>query len=352
VLHLDRWLVAPQPTLRRRVTPVVMRLVVAVLIGAVVAEPLVLRIFQTAIVAQVQHQRHSDEDAERNRLLICNPDPSRPHRALPASCTKDDILSFGASSTAQQTRLATLRADTAKLQQRVDQEQKGLDSLDNQVLTECAKQITIAGSGGRWERSSECLRLRKVAAAYRATHDTTGDTTRLNSMNDEIATLAGTVAGSENDFLATRNTKIDQRLAKLRSEQGDIGVLERMRALDQLAGKNIVLFIGVWLVRLLFVVIDVLPVLVKFFSGETTYDRLLTERSNSAVTIYGELLRTDERKAMARFEIERLEAEQRVRERKAEFDAARREHVAAMNIRVSQAVNALEAELTRVGSSV
>ena len=51
------------------------------------------------------------------------------------------------------------------------------------------------------------------------------------------------------------------------------------------------------------------------------------------------------------YRIQRADAEQQMRERKAEFDAARREHVAAMNIRVSQAVNKLETELSRVGAS-
>jgi hypothetical protein len=345
VLHLDRWLVAPQPLLRRRAAPVVMRILVALLIGAVVAEPLVLRIFQTSIVEQVKSQRYDTLRTLSSDLVRCNPAPGK----VVANC-QNLTLSIDAASPVQQSELAELRKDTTTLQQQVSQEQSQLDSINSQVRNECAKQIPIAGTG-RWERSSECLRLRQVATTYSIEHNTQQDVTRLNTMNARISSLEGSITTSQSGFLTTRTALINKEVAQKQSTQGDIGLLDRMRTLDELAGKNIVLFVGVWLIRMLFIVIDVLPVLVKFFSGETTYDRLLTERSSSAVMIYGELLRTDERKAMARLEIERADAEQQMRERKAEFDAARREHVAAMNIRVSQAVNKLEAELARVGAT-
>jgi hypothetical protein len=58
-------------------------------------------------------------------------------------------------------------------------------------------------------------------------------------------------------------------------------------------------FAGIWLVRALFVLLDALPVLVKFLSGESAYDRMLTHESNSAVKIHGEQARLTERRATA-----------------------------------------------------
>ncbi len=124
-----------------------------------------------------------------------------------------------------------------------------------------------------------------------------------------------------------------------------------MQALEELAGKNATLLTGVWVVRLLFIFVDVLPVLAKLLSSENSYDRLLSARSQSAVTVHEEAVRTAERQAMASSEIVREECEDRVRRRKAEIDADRREHVAAMHIRVSQAVNALEDEMRRASSA-
>jgi hypothetical protein len=118
-----------------------------------------------------------------------------------------------------------------------------------------------------------------------------------------------------------------------------------MRALHELASGNTVLFAGIWLVRALFVFLDALPVLVKFLSGESAYDRMLTSESNSAVKVHGETVRLAERRAMADIEIAQDVIEQEVRRSRAESDATHREHTAAMHIRVRQAVNALEEEL-------
>ncbi len=349
VLHLDRWLVAPQPsTGRRRVAPVVLRLVVSLVLGAVIAEPLVLRVFQTAIETQVHTERQNTLDDLRGALVTCNPDPSLPGPAdLPSYCAqKQNQLSFGATPVGDTTELASLRRDAAALLKQVNSERDQLDSINGQVLAECAKHIPIAGTN-HWERSSECLRLRKVATAFQKSHDTAADVARLNSENSRIAQLTGAVAGGQKSFQALRDEKVNAQVALKRATFGPIGVLERMRALDGLARENVVLFVGVWLVRMLFVLIDVLPVLVKFVSGETTYDRLLTERSASALKMHGEMLRTAERKATHRFELEQAEAEQEFRDRKAEIDAARREHTARMNIRVRRAINQLEAELVK-----
>ncbi|WP_236656424.1 DUF4407 domain-containing protein [Streptacidiphilus jiangxiensis] len=350
VLLLDRWMIAPQAQSRRRVAPVLLRLTVSLLIGAVVAEPLVLRVFQTAIEQNVEQGRQQALDHLRSELLRCNPDPSQGNVSAPSECAPGGyLLSFAATPSGQQGELSTLRSQAAVLQRQVTQEQDRLSSIDDQVRSECAKQIPIAGTR-LWQRSSECLRLRIVADDYRATHDITADASQLTTLNNRISTLSGSLASSQSSFTISRSRLISQRMAEAASAQGPIGALERMSALDSLANGNAVLFIGVWLIRLLFVVIDVLPVLVKFLSGATSYDRLLTERSHSAIRIDVEHTRTEERKAMAREEIERAETEQWVRHRKAELDASRREHIAAMNIRVTRAVNELEAELTRVGS--
>ncbi|MFJ7193835.1 hypothetical protein [Streptomyces bacillaris] len=104
---------------------------------------------------------------------------------------------------------------------------------------------------------------------------------------------------------------------------------------------------GVWLVRLLFVFLDVLPVLVKYLSGDSAYDRMLTSASNSAVKIHDGEVRLAESRAEANLEIAQSTIEQQVRRHRAESEAALREHTAAMNIRVRQAVNALEDEIRR-----
>lgn len=346
VLNLDRWLVAPRPNTKRRVSPLLARLLIALVLGAVVAEPLVLRVFQTAVEERIREERHADVDRLRGELVRCNPDPSQPAADRDAAECGDRSLSFGATPAADSAALATLRKDAGELRTRVNRESDKLEKLNIEVRAECAGLIRNAATG-LLQRTSECLRLRATTADYIATHHTAENEERLAALDERITRDGGRLTSSRSMYLAARDKAISQRVAQEQAKQRGIGFLERMSALEELTGKNTTLLVGVWMVRLLFVLIDVLPVLVKFMSGENSYDRLLTARSNSSVKIHEALVRTAEYKAMTESEIKREEYEQNVRKRKAEVDADRREHVAAMSIRVSQAVNTLEDELRR-----
>ncbi|MEO3765372.1 DUF4407 domain-containing protein [Streptomyces sp. B8F3] len=347
VLNLDRWLVTPQPNARRRVGPLITRLLIALLLGVVIAEPLVLRIFQTAIEERVADERTDAIDELRTKLVACNPVPSTTKEAAtPKGCDSRSVLSFAGTPGEQADHLAALRSDAAALQKRVDRDTARLEAIDSEVRNECRRLVRMADTG-LYQRTSECLRLREKAQDYRTTHRTDENETRLAEMNSSISRIEADLTTSRGNFLQARDTEIDRRLEDERAKQKEIGVLERIRALDELAAGNPVLFVGIWLVRLLFVFLDMLPVLVKYLSGDSSYDRMLTSASNSAVKIHGEQVRLAERRAMADLEIAQDTIEQEVRRHRAESEAASREHAAAMNIRVRQAVSALEDEIRR-----
>ncbi|MDH6608353.1 hypothetical protein M2164_003988 [Streptomyces sp. SAI-208] len=346
VLNLDRWLVTPQPNARRRVGPLLTRLVIALMLGAVIAEPLVLRIFQTAIEEHVADERTDAVDRLRTNLVRCNPVPSTTRTASPQGCDRTYVLSFGATPGERAEELAALRSDATTLQKRVDQDTARLEGIDSEVRDECRRLVRMAATG-LYQRTSECLRLREKAHDYRTTHRTSENEKRLAGMNSRISAIEAALTSSRGAFLRTRAEGIERRLEEERAKPKEIGVLERIRALDELAGGNPVLFVGIWLVRMLFVFLDVLPVLVKYLSGETAYDRMLTGESNSAVKLHSEEIRLSERRAAANLEIAQDAIEQEVRRHRAESEAAFREHTAAMNIRVRQAVNALEDEIRR-----
>ncbi|XIG75919.1 DUF4407 domain-containing protein [Streptomyces sp. SGAir0957] len=346
VLNLDRWLVTPQPNARRRAAPLLMRLLVAVLLGAVIAEPLVLRIFQTAIEERVADERTDRIDQLRTNLVRCNPVPTTTRTVTPEGCDKTYVLSFGTSPGERAGELSALRTDAAALQTRVDRDTNRLETLDNQVRDECRRLIRMAATG-LYQRTSECLRLREKAQDYRTTHRTEENESRLATMNGRISEIESRQTASRGDFLKARADGVEQRLAVERAKQKEIGVLERMRALEQLATGNPVLFVGIWLVRLLFIVLDILPVLVKYMSGESAYDQMLSSASNSGVRVHEAEVRLAEHRAMADIEIAQDAIEHEVRRHRAESEAALREHTAAMNIRTRQAVNALEDEIRR-----
>ncbi len=346
VLNLDRWLVTPQPNMRRRVGPLLTRLLIALLLGAVIAEPLVLRIFQTAIEERVADERTDVIDRMRTNLVRCNPVPPTTQTVALKDCDRRYVLSFRATPAERVEELTALRSDAAALQKRVDRDTTRLEAIDSEVRDECRRLIRTAATG-LYQRTSECLRLREKAQDYRTTHRTSENEKRLVGMNTRISKIEAGLTSSRGSFLKARADGIERRLDEERAKQKEIGVLERIRTLDELASGNPVLFVGIWLVRLLFVLLDVLPVLVKYLTGETAYDRMLTSESNSAVKIHGEEVRLAERRAIADLEIAQDAIEQTVRRHRAESEAAFREHAAAMNIRVRQAVNSLEDEIRR-----
>ncbi|MFH8794226.1 DUF4407 domain-containing protein [Streptomyces sp. NPDC017941] len=349
VLNLDRLLVTPQPNARRQAGPLVLRLLIAVMLGIVIAEPLVLRIFQTAVEEHVAEERTGEVDRLRSNLVRCNPVPSTTRATIPEGCAGKYVLSFAAAPGQQADELDALRSDAAALQKRVDRDTNRLEAIDGQVRSECGKLIRMADTG-LLQRTSECYRLREKASDYRATHHTKRNDSRLAGLNSDVARIEGRLSSARGDFLEARSEGIERRVAEERDKQKEIGVLERIRALDELAEDNSVAFVGIWMIRLLFVLLDMLPVMVKFLARENSYDQMLTIHSNSAVRRFGEQVRLEERRALADFEIAQDAIEQKIRRNRAESEAVLREHAAAMNIRVRQAVNALEEELRRNSS--
>jgi hypothetical protein len=350
ILNLDRWLVTPVPNARRRIAPVVLRLMVALMLGVVVAEPLVLRIFATAIEEHIAEERANGLDMLRGNLEVCTTEASSAGGALPAGCPgRQYVVTFGSTSAAQSEELKTLRADAGALQKTVDQDNHDLAALDSQVRGECRQLIRDAATG-LLERTSECQRLRAQARDFRATHAISAEESRLTGMNNRIATLEKAVTSSQGSYEKSRAAAIAQRLGNERAQQKAPGVLERMQALDDLATGKPVLFFGTWLVRALFVFLDILPVLAKFLAGESTYERMLTSESNSVVKIHTERVRLAELRAMADSEIAQHAITEEIDRSRAELEAARQEFVARTNIRTRKAVSALEEELRRTAA--
>jgi hypothetical protein len=72
------------------------------------------------------------------------------------------------------------------------------------------------------------------------------------------------------------------RLQQETQPRAPIGMAERFQALTYLSLSNAFIGVASWFVRIFFILIDCLPVLVKFISGSTPYDRLVDTEMASA----------------------------------------------------------------------
>ncbi|HEY2793187.1 MAG TPA: DUF4407 domain-containing protein [Micromonosporaceae bacterium] len=333
IFNFDRWLVSSSVGLRwhRRYGTLIMRVLMAVLFGVIIAEPLVLRVFQSAIVKNIQDQRSADLAALQSKLVTCNPETAVPGGKVPAGC-QGYVLTFATTPGSLSAQLASKRSDEAALSAQIATDTKQLNSLNNQARMEC---VGDSGPGltGHPGVGPNCNRLRGEADAYAAQHPIGTETKQLTALQAQISSLEEQLTTAQSDFEKQRTDMINQRLAVEQSHQGPIGILERMGALNTLARSSTTLLIGVWAVRLFFIMIDCMPILVKFFGGITTYDRLVDRELNNADADHAADLQTADDERLAK-----------VRRRRDEIDVELRENRAHLGSRVSKAVHDLATE--------
>ncbi|WP_329087644.1 DUF4407 domain-containing protein [Streptosporangium sp. NBC_01469] len=276
VLNLDRWLVSTVTGIwQRRLLMLVPRLLVAVVLGFVIAEPLVLKVFETAVVQHVLDERQDARGAERALLLRCNPQEPGDAREQ-RGCEDARLLAPAAESDA--TRLRDLERDAERLRTRVNADSARYDRLFTQATNECGGKKT-EGTSGRRGMGPLCERLDTAVKAFAARSKLAENQKRLRSLDDQVSALREPLADKRADFGQRVEADVQKRVDAMPGADDPVGLLERMRALHELTAENPYLFGASWLLRLFLILIDCLPVLVKLMGGTTAYDRMV-DRAN------------------------------------------------------------------------
>lgn len=276
ILNFDRWLVSTPlgPDLRRRLPTLLLRITMAIFFGIVIAEPLVLRVFQTAVEQQVRDDRTQDIADYRSRLETCNPLP--PVANPPADChgflvpvskdlqaMRDELQQKSTLAQAQKGEVAAF--DTA------------LATMRENERRECAG-VSGTGLTGRYGYGPNCRRLKAEADQYEKVHQVPQRHQQLSALDASVVTLTTKISDATTAWGQSRGTYISEQVAERRDHQRGIGLLERMDALRKLSAEHATLGIGIWTVRILFILVDCAPALLKFTGGTTSYDRLYARR--------------------------------------------------------------------------
>jgi hypothetical protein len=284
ILCVDCWLVSSTAgsRWRTRVSVLLPRLAIAAVFGIVIAEPLVLRVFQTGIVNYVKQERQDAIDNLRTALVNCNPIPGVAGAMSPPSgdCA-GMILNISNSSAATLTTLNTLRGQASALQTQVNKETAQLTQLQNTVNNECNGH-TGSGLTGIVGNGPACHQDQQDVDNYRASHPIAAQNTLLSSLNEQISSAQGSLSTEQANYKAAISQAITKRLQAETAPDAPIGMAERYQALTYLSVSNSFIAVTSWFVRIFFILIDCLPVLVKFISGSTPYDRLIDTEVNSA----------------------------------------------------------------------
>ncbi|KXK60943.1 hypothetical protein AWW66_16080 [Micromonospora rosaria] len=347
ILNFDRQIVTSMAGNMQRAGAMLARLALSLMIGFVVAEPLIMRIFETAIEEHIKEQRSTQLDTLRTSLLSCNGE-----KAATAEDTstieecRGYLLSFAQTPGSIRRELTGTRAEAKEFQGVVDRESGQLRTLRDAAAKECAGGRGT-GFTGRPGDGPRCRQRTADADEYARTHPIEENTRKLADLRGRIVDLEEQLAGAVTTFEKTRDDQIAERVEQERRHQGPIGFLERLDALHDLSTSSAALFVSTWAVRLFFVAVDCLPMMAKFLSGASGYDRLYRVRSESRERIFTEEAATEERRFVDQYSAEREEIDNQARMRRAEHELTLQEHQVLLRSRRDRAVNDLADKLLR-----
>lgn len=313
VLNLDRWLVSSSSGSQwhTRMAVFVPRLILAALFGVIIAEPIVLRVFQTAVEQHIQDGRTQQLAQLRDQLVRCNPVPgsTEARKADPVGpACHGRLLTVPGNPGALTSELSRLTPEADELQKTINDETTQLNTLNDNAQKECA-----GGKGpgftGQVGYGRQCLDRLGVALQFTAAHPIEQQQVQLAGLHARITELVEQLTESQSSYQEMLNRAIDARVQEQREHQGPIGLLERFQALGELAGTNGFLSGARWTMTLFFVIIDCLPVLTKMMGGVTSYDKIIDRISGGTDRMFTAALCATETTEVARWEKDRYRAE-------------------------------------------
>ncbi|WP_243075415.1 DUF4407 domain-containing protein [Microbacterium sp. SS28] len=288
IFNLDRFLTSTMRSthsIGRLIGLAIPRVIMAAVIGIVVAEPLVLQIFQNDIAREVTAtnlvQAQSDQDAVTDGPEKQALDAASEHVAgLESQAASGVVAGADTTSGAAASAQATVDDLTAKLAA----QQLVIDQARAMYQCELTGQGDVAGcSGVAGEGASSGAAQDQLAAAQAAYDDLAAQLTAAQG-DLAAAQAAGTAEAGASEAVNKQQAKdelpaareqyqaalaaYDARAAEVASgNAGAIGLLSQISGLERLSEREPTLAWAHWLIAGLFFMIELLPVLVKVMTS-------------------------------------------------------------------------------------
>jgi hypothetical protein len=311
--------------------------------GAVIAEPLLLWVFQPAIHKEVLDFRQDELTAYESRWRTCN--PANGEFVAAAECARYHVNIKDSPQAAQQ-ELAKATADRDRLKALVDELNTKREGLEKIARDECGG-VKGPGLSGVVGNGSECKRNRAIADQFRTDSRLNKHQSDLAALNDRIDTLTKGVATAQQTAGTQISAAIDEKVTGMRGNQGRIGILDEDDALGRLSDRSWFVFVAQWLVRLLLIAIDCMPVLTKLMSNSTKYDLLVSRQVETAGRLHDKHVGLRERQDICGMDVQLQRVEQSLRTRIESIDEADRAARAQHEADQDAEIDALAAKLRR-----
>ncbi|MGR6965336.1 DUF4407 domain-containing protein [Geodermatophilus sp. URMC 61] len=346
VVNLDRMLLvgmAHDASLKRNLVLAVPRVGLALILGAVIATPLTLQVFSSEIDTEVKAMQAEAADAYRESL-------ETDARFAGLAQLREEVAlqeSIVASGGVADPQLAAVHGDATAARQAYDA------ALATQQELEAKAQCELDGTCGTGDagtgqayveaRAAADAQAAVVASARSALDAATAAATAAEGRAAELASASLETDRAELERLTAEQTRL-QTAFDATNEDAD-GILARLEALDRLGDRNATLAAAQLMLSLLFMSIEILPVLMKLllnFGPPSAYDKLAALRDSGDVEI--EELQKESRLsvAAAREEMLVMAEKERIDRQKAAIVARREAAEAAAAAERAAAARAAE----------
>jgi len=348
IVSFDGWLIASTHGVsnarqRRVFLP---RLLISLLIGFIIAEPLLLWVFQPAIHKELLDERQNELAAYESQWQLCNPVSGE--LVITVGCA-NYRLNIKDSPQAAQEQLTTATANRDQLKAMVDGLNGQWAELETIARNECGG-TSGAGLTGQRGDGPECKRDRQVADQHRMDSQLDKHQADLTALNQQIVTLTDDLATARQTAGRQISAAITEKVNAKRAAQGNIGILDEDKALGQLSDRSSFVFAAQWLVRLLLIVIDCLPVLAKMMSGTTAYDALVSRQIEASKRLHDKRLHLRERNDTVETEVQLQRAEYELRTKIDSINEADRTARAQRKVDLDAEISELAAKLSQDGA--
>jgi Domain of unknown function (DUF4407) len=296
VLAIDSWMISSTHGVLggNRLLMLVPRLALAVLIGTAIAEPLVLWIFHPAIHANVTQYRQDQIRQYASRLKDCNPENGSPRAGL--DCINYDLPVKSAQEI--QTKLDSLHKDRTALGTEIDNLAGQLQAKQAFAQDECAG-VKRTGTSGQAGKGFRCDSAWEVADAFEKEIDLPSKRATLAGLDRQINEATSELTTKQTAYGTQLELAIAEKVRQREQSYGKIDIIEEARGLGRISNNSGFVLAANWLVRILLILVDSLPVLAKIFSGTTTYDLLVHRNLHTGQRIHGRDLEVSERRQHA-----------------------------------------------------
>jgi len=323
IFSVDRWLITSTHGVRglSRVLIFLPRLVLAILLAFTIAEPLTLRIFQNTLDSTALTTRTEELNHYQSQLQTCNPVSGQWDGA--AACDGYHLTVANPPYAIQQ-KLATAKQQQAQLESVVGTEEAQEQKLTTIAQGECAG-TAGAGMSGTAGEGQRCKTDWKAANDYAQQSGLATKQAQLANLQTSIAAVIQQAGTAQQTYGSELHKAITTAVDTRRKEQAkQIGIIEEWDALELLSSQSAFVFFGHWLLVLVMMALDCLPVLAKLMSEASTYDELIAEERTSDERVHATDLRFREETATVDKEVEIYLAEMRKRDRKRGLDQEER----------------------------